>query len=474
MLSGRQALSTVDQTINEQHGRIEKVERQIEAIGTKLVEQQRANAGDFRVLARLRVGLLDRGELEQHIDHAEHQVLALLKNRDAALPELAKRIQAAEVARKSLESERSTQAELVDHSAEALDKAEAATQARLVADPSYQAQRARAREAERTAMHAHEKAVRSEEEKDQKGESYRNDPLFMYLWERDFGVPGYKASPLIRWLDGKVAHLVGFADARASYARLNEIPTRLKEHAEGLKAAADAEYQVLKRLDTEAREADGVPSLEKALGAEQAKLDAIDERIAAADEEHQDLLARRAAFASGEDEYTRQAVEYLATELQRDDLMELRREALATPFPDDDLIVSRMLEREGEQRTLEASLRGLKETLQQHQQRLREIETLRVDFKRARYDRSGSSFGDSALVALMLGNFVEGMLDRRTLWRVLQEQQRYQPPYDPWFGSGGFGRGTVWGGGRGGFGGGGFGGGFGGGGGGGFRTGGGF
>jgi hypothetical protein len=85
---------------------------------------------------------------------------------------------------------------------------------------------------------------------------------------------------------------------------------------------------------------------------------------------------------------------------------------------------------------------------------------------------------------------LNGMLDRQTLWKVLQEQQRYRPQRsDPTFGSGGYGRGTVWGGGagdlgdilghlgRGGFGsgGGGFrtGGGLGGGGGG-FRTGGGF
>jgi hypothetical protein len=65
------------------------------------------------------------------------------------------------------------------------------------------------------------------------------------------------------------------------------------------------------------------------------------------------------------------------------------------------------------------------------------------------------------------------MLDRDGLWRVLQQQQRYRPKRtDPTFGSGGFGRGTVWGGGRGRIGGG-LGGGFGRGGGG-FRTGGGF
>jgi hypothetical protein len=38
------------------------------------------------------------------------------------------------------------------------------------------------------------------------------------------------------------------------------------------------------------------------------------------------------------------------------------------------------------------------------------------------------------------------MLDRQTLWKIFREQQRYRPPRtDPTFGSGGFGRGTVWG-----------------------------
>jgi hypothetical protein len=48
----------------------------------------------------------------------------------------------------------------------------------------------------------------------------------------------------------------------------------------------------------------------------------------------------------------------------------------------------------------------------------------------------------------MLANFLNGLLDRQTLWKVLQEQHRYRPQRsDPTFGSGGFGRGSPWGGG---------------------------
>jgi len=488
MISGRQALASIDQALKEERAKIEEIEQRIEAKSAALVEQRQADTRDYRELARVRVDLLAGGELVRHIDQAERQVLALLKGRETAARELAERIRAAEEARAALEAERTAQAAEVDRAAGAVDQAEAETQARLDADPAYQTQRERAREAERTARHADEKASGSEQEREQKGESYRSDPLFMYLWERSYGLPAYMANPLIRWLDGKVARLIGFADARANYARLNEIPERLRQHAEGLKAAAEAEFQALKDLDTRAREADGMPALEEKRDGLQAELDAIDERIESAETDYDSLLVQRGDCASGDDEHTRQAVELLAGELRQDDILELRRQALETPFPDDDLIVARMLQRDDEARMLEGAVQGLKETLGQHRARLKEFDALRADFKRQRYDRAGSTFSDGAVIALMLGNFLNGTLDRRALWKILQEQQRYRPPRaDPTFGSGGFGRGTVWGDtglsdilggdiGRGGWGGGGgfrTGGGFGGGGGG-FRTGGGF
>jgi hypothetical protein len=448
MISGRQTLASIEQTIAEERGKTDAVGQRLEALSAALVELQKADAQDYRELAKVRLDHLAGRHLLQHIDQTEQQVLALLKRRETAAAELAERIEASEAARATLEAERSTQANDVDRAAEAVDETEARTQARLNADSGYQAQRQRAQEAERAAMHAEEKAASSEQEKAEKGESYRNDPLFTYLWERSYGLPAYRANPLFRWLDGKVARLIGFADARANYARLNEIPHRLRQHANGLKAASEAQFQALKDLDTKAREADGIPALEGQLEHQQNKLDAVDQRIQAAETEHQALLAQKAAFASGEDEHTRKAVEYLAAELGRDDLMELRREALATPFPDDDLIVSRMLQRDDERRTTQATVQGIKDTLEQHRRRLADLEAVRTEFKRQRYDRAGSTFSDGAAITLILGNFLNGMLDRQTLWKVLQEQQRYRPQRsDPTFGSGGFGRGTPWGGG---------------------------
>ena len=393
----------------------------------------------------------------------------------SAEAELDARLPAMQEERAGLEAERETQRQALEKASEALDIAEAATQARLDADAEYRAQQQRTREAERIAKHAEDKALHSEQEKDEKGQSYRDDTLFMYLWERHYGTPQYQAWPVTRWLDTRIARLVGYEDARANYARLQEIPVRLREHAEEKKRDAEAAFAVLRGLDEKARQQDGVVALEAARDEEQAALEAVDARIEEAAGRYRQLLERKEAFAKGEDEHYRKAVDYVASELRREEMRELRRDAMATPFPDDDLIVNRLFEREQQVQQLETSLNELKTALRQQHKKLQELESLRSDFRRRRYDQAGYSFSDGSLIAAMLGSFLNGMLDHDSLWRVLQQQQRYRPQRtDPTFGSGGFGRGTVWGGRRGGFGGG-LGGGFGrGGGSGGFRTGGGF
>lgn len=485
MISGRQALGSIDQSLNQASDQINAVQLEITEVTERLIAEQKEQAEDYRNLARVRLGeLAESSSALQHLDGTERQVVALLERREATQVELKRNIDENQRLRAQYEVRRQQQATRLDAAVAVVDQAEAATQGKLDADPDYREQRQRAEAAERKAMHAADKAARSEEEREEKGSAYKNDPLFSYLWERSYGLPAYAGRGLFRWLDGKVARLIGYADARGNYARLNEIPVRLREHANHLNSLADAEFLKLRQRDEIARAADGISELEENVAAEQEALDEIDRQIEELERAHQQLLEERARFAAGDDDLMNDAVQFLANEFQRDGLMDLRYAALNTPYPEDDVVVSRMLQREQEKRELETSVESLKVALKQHRDRLMELETLRADFKRKRFDRAGSVFANDSMVPMLLGEFLAGMLDRRMLWKALQEQQRYRPRQsDPGFGSGGFGRGTIWKGGLGdlgdiigGIGRGGFGGGRGGGsgGGGGFRTGGGF
>ena len=475
MISGRDALGFIDGSLNKERSGIDAAETRIAEVSRELLALQQARVEDYRTLARLRVDMISSGNMLSGIDAVGRQVAAALKAREAAEAELDARLPAMQEERARLEAERETQRLVLEKATEALDLAEAATQARLDADADYRARQQHTREAERIAKHAEDKALHSEQENDEKGQSYRDDPLFMYLWERHYGTSQYHAWPVTRWLDTRIARLIDYEGARANYARLQEIPVRLRQHAEKRKRDAEAAFAVLRELDEKARQQDGVLALEAARDEEQATLDAVDVRIEEAAGRYRQLLERKEVFARGEDEHYRKAVDYVASELRREEMQELRRDAMATPFPDDDLLVNRLFEREQQVQQLEASLNELKTALRQQHKKLQELESLRSDFRRRRYDQTGYGFADGNLIAAMLGSFLNGTLDHDSLWRVLQQQQRYHPQRtDPTFGSGGFGRGTVWGGRRGSFGGG-LGGGFGrGSGGGGFRTGGGF
>jgi hypothetical protein len=453
MISGRNTLGFIDDSLNSERSSVDAAEQRIAEVSKQLLEQQQAHIQDYRELARLRVDMMAMGNMTASINVVAKQVAAALEARKSVKAELDVRITKLQDERAALEVERESRHEVLEKAAEAMDVAEAATQARLDVDSGYLAQEQHVQEAQRIAMHAGDKATHSEQEQDEKGQSYRDDTLFMYLWERHYGTPQYRAWPVTRWLDSRVAHLVGFADARANYARLQEIPLRLREHADQKKQAAEAAFKVLRELDEAARRKDGIIELEAARDMEQGALEAIDTRMEEAGERYKQLLERKDDFAAGEDDGYRKAVDYVTSELRRDDVRELRRDAMATPFPDDDLVVNRLFEREQDVQELETSLNVLKGALRKQHKKLQELESLRSDFRGRRYDQAGYSFSDGALIAAMLSNFINGRLDRDSLWRVLEQQQRYRPQRtDPTFGSGGFGRGTVWGGRRGGLG----------------------
>lgn len=468
MMSGREALAQIVGSARLQQEALTGLDRKLEELGRELITLEQRRADDYGALARVRVDLVDHGQVAGALDAAERQVAVVLEQRREAAETLQRELDAARARRDDLGEQREDQADRLDQANERLDEAEATTQARLDADAGYQARRESAREAERVALHAEQKAADSEQEQAAKGAAYHADPLFMYLWNRDYGLPKYAAGSIARWLDGKVARMIRYDDARMNYSRLLEIPQRLREHASAARQQSDDAFAALRALDEAAREADGVSGLEQVRDAEQERLDDIDAQQAEAETAINALLEQQARFASGDDDYTRKAVDYLATELERDDLAELRRAAQATPFPDDDQIVSRLLQAEQEHRRLVFTIENMKQTRAKQQRKLDELSRLERDFKRQHMDRSGSGFSDGPMVAMMLTNFINGLLDRRALIDVLEQQHRQQPRRaDPGFGSGGFGRGTPWGGfGRGGFGGGGSGGGF--------RTGGGF
>lgn len=491
MISGQHAIAEVSQAAQGQQQALDALDARLAELRSQEQALLHERADQLKALARIRVELLG-SDASGALDAAEAEAAQLLEERDTASAALEQEIIDVQAGLDALEQARSAQLERLQSAAGALDGAEAETQTRLAADADYQAQLEQTQEAERIALYAAEKASEREQEQASKTSAYQADPLFMYLWQRDYGGETYRGRGLTARLDGKVARLVGYTDARLSYQRLLEIAPRLRTHAEQRQQRAEAEIDALSALDEAARAADGIPALEEARDREQEAVDAIDQRIDQEELRLDELIEQRALFATGQDGQSRAAVERLAEALGASELVELERAARVTPMREDDQLVATLIELEREERRLAFMREQTEAARSKQQERLRELMQVQQAMRKRRMDRPGSQFEDKALVAMMLANFAKGLLDQKGLLRGLEEQYRYRPPRtDPDFGSGGYRRGSPWGGrshpgsigrssgrsrgssNQGGFGGGGFGtgGGFGGGG---FRTGGGF
>ncbi len=450
MISGRQTLGSIELAMQKVREVIGKVDIQIGEAAAKLLAMQQEEVGDYRELARLRVDLLATGKAGNVLDETAATVKQLLKRRSNALQLFEQELTATRDLIRGLEEKRQQQADRVDQAADVVDEAEAKTQKRLDAEPAYRTQLDLVHELERTVRHAEHKAEQREEELENKGKPYREDKLFMYLWNRKYSLTDYKANSITRMFDRWVARIIRYPDARLNYTKLQEIPERLRGHAVEMKARLEKEFATLKTLDEQGKADDGIPLLEKKLNEEEKQLRDIDNAIEAAEKHQREQEQQRASYNSGDDEAYKEAVSFTNSRLQQKDIMQLRLEAQATPYPEDDIIINRIFDSEKEEQDSRSATEEFKKSRVRHEEKLHELEQLRADFKHNRYDGAGTGFSNPAMIAVMLENLLSGALNRDGFWRVLEQQRRRLPRRsNPTFGSGGFGQGTIWGKGRG-------------------------
>lgn len=446
MISGKQTLGSIDQALYGARGQIRDLDERIQNASTDLLRLGQSESEQYKALAKLHVDWITSGATIQSLHQTGHRLGELLAAREQSLQELQQQIDTVQARQTALEKERAAQARQAEQAAEALDAAEAAAQERLTKDAAYQTQLERAQKADQTAQYAEKKTQLAEQDRLEKGKPYEADRFFMYLWKRHYGTAKYRANPLIRFLDKRVARLCGYNEARANYAMLLEIPVRLQQHAERLRQQAEKEYEALRELEQAAVKGGDIPKLQEANDEEQQKVDALDEEIARNEKQFQSLLQQRAVFVAGEDDEFRQAVDTMAQAFRRENIITLRQAAQATPTPDDDAIIAQLSAIEQEKAQLTDNLAQYQQMLKGHQQRLQELEAVRRKFKSHRYDDMNSGFVNGAMLGVMLNEFLGGLLNGDNLWREIQRQQQTRRVRsNPTFGSGGFGRsGSVW------------------------------
>jgi hypothetical protein len=302
----------------------------------------------------------------------------------------------------------------------------------LSADPAFAAKLAAAKELAAIAAESMRKTTQAEADREQKGRPYRDDPLFMYLWNAGYGTKTYRANNLVAWLDGIIANMVGFPEARPNFSMLNEIPLRLREHAERQEANAKAAGDELSALENEAIDKAGGKAAREAMEKVVADIAALDEAVVELQDQRDEALKVQRELAQGSDPAFAAAIKGLAEALGREDLKSLLAEARETRTGQDDTIIAQIDDVRQRVKQEDEETLDQKQRLKTLAARRRELEDIQYEFKKQGFDNPRSSFGKDDLVGDMLNDFLRGGISAANYWEQWRRSQRWQGPRDDW------------------------------------------
>lgn len=428
MLTGRQTLGTIEQSLSDLRREEAELSKRIERSTRALTDLQERQSEAYRDLARFRLDTDSAGTLNTRLDSAAREARRLLDKRSADYKVLTDQLRQCESERSQLEKKRSELDSGRDAAENQMDELMEAVDGRLENDDAYQRQRERTETALATADAAASKAATSEQDRQQKGKAYEADPLFIYLWQRGYGTPDYKRRGLVRSLDRWVAGLIRFDDARANYAMLTSIPERVARHAERCAEIAQEEQEKLAEFSrnamTDAAGTDLVGTIEDLSG----DIDRIDGELDKLDRRIETLSEALAEFSSGEDADFQKAEEHLAVSLQADDLNDLWRAALDTPSPEDEKIVQRIEDLRERVEQIAREIRQDRELQRDIGRRRAELADVIKRFRSKGYGSWESTFSDDKLTTVLLGELVKGAITGAEYWSRAERSHKRRKP----------------------------------------------
>lgn len=397
LVNGRDALHNVDMVIADARRSLASALKAVDMQSRRGAEIQREQLQAFRALADVRIDLIQQRHNGADLQGLDSRAAELMDQHEEFVEREGARLDVLVAEITQLELDREAQAGTLDAAVAAWEDKTASVLESLESDATYMAVAEAVKRAGAVSERAKQKLDLARSDRDEKGAPYDDDPLFSYLWDRQFRTPDYKAGPATRFLDGWVARLCGYDKAHLNYARLVELPDRLAEHVERVEVLEQEAIDVLATAETKALKESGVDALHEVAAGEREALEQLDLKIEQSEtahlakaRAHQDALQAR----TGPAEEARKVIEQ---ELRKASFPDLRVLAAQTITLADDALVDDLVKLRAEEMQIDLSSSENAGLPERRRWELKKLEGLRSRFKQAGFDSAYVGFQASSL-----------------------------------------------------------------------------
>ncbi len=394
----------------------------------ELSEVRNNLAGAYSQLAEFYLDETNSSDYRDSVKHLDSSVHRLLKQRDKALAdEQQARVETAEQLQ-TLAKRREQQSLERDRAAEALEKQVVASRETLLKNPEFSEQREQWHSLHEQQQKVVRRLAAAEEDREAKRAPYEDDSLFGYLQRREYATPQYRGRGITRFLDERVANLVGYAAAAKNFQMLLAIPQRLAEHA----ASLESEYARLgKNLDSQHEAqllADGGEKLRSVLASEEQRLQQLVTDKQTCQQRLSAIEATLTAFAAGSDEYSLQAAEVQSQVLSADPLPALWQRAQETDSTQDDRVVHDIEQWRERENWLETETAADRSDIAAQRTRHTTATEVLQEFEKRDWDSMYSTFSRKLDLRRLVKMLADGSMERLEAidWLRKHQEFRYQ------------------------------------------------
>jgi len=414
-LNGPDALRSIEEALRDVRRGEDDATRRL-ARSTELVAKLRAQETSlFRHL-----GAGDQPELGAALANAGKQAERALIEHDTGFAALDAKVGAFDTEIADVATQRAARQLEAEKHDSALRRFADAARPELTSRPDYRDAVERASSTAAVASASLDRTERAELDRSFKARPYRDDPLFMYLWEKGYGTQTYRPNVLVGWLDSRIAELIGYDAARAIFATMNDIPLRRREHAARLSETAAAAARQMRTLEAQAVDAAGGTSARASVEDARKLMGELDSRIVALQDQRDEAIRARRHLAQGGEPNFAAATAALIEALSRPELEHLLAEARGG---EDDTLVQQVVDvrQRAAENTLEAGEE--KTRLKLLALRRRELEDIQYEVKALSFDSPRSRFSRDELGGEVLNDFLRGEISAAQYWQIWRQSQ---------------------------------------------------
>ena len=426
MFTGRDALVSIEQAISRTRNEESRLDGALRSAMEEAARLRREEAEGFRTVAQVKLDALMRNQVVGDLETTERRALEMVRNHVRELEELGRQRDTAQAALDAAEATKHERDQKLVEALEAVLALRARSADRMKLDADWQQATIALASTTEIAGNAETKASLAESDLAAKGKPYRDDPLFMYLWNKKHGQAEDSSGTLVRFFDRKVARLIGYSGARANYAMLNEIPLRLREHASRKQADVEAAKAQVSEIERRVMVAEGIEALKQRVAAAEDTMRVAAEVVVKLTAELKAIEAeRQKAVTGGADSVYNRAVDLLAQTLSHEDLRQLYQDAAGTASKTDDQAILAISAARKALQKADGEVSQIRSEIRELARRRGELEGARDRARHQGYDDPRGTFGGGPdMLGQVIGGILSGALQGAVIDRILRDNYR--------------------------------------------------